>query len=225
MALEKSIAFLKKLAKNNNRDWFEKNKAHYLEAKAEFELFIDELISGIRKFDKRIVADLKAKDCVFRIYKDVRFSNDKSPYKTNFGASINPGGRKSGLPGYYFHVQPGELFLAGGIYRPFPEIVYAVRQEIDYEGKQLERILKSKEYCSYFNGLYQDDKLKTVPKGYDAEHKYLELLKLKSFIAIHEFSEKETASKTFEQQVMKGFKAAYPLNLYLQAAFEKSTSP
>lgn len=221
MALDKSMAFLKKLSKNNNREWFEKNKDSFIEAKAELETFIDKVIEGLKKFDKRIAADLKAKDCTFRIYKDVRFSKDKTPYKTNFGASINPGGKKSGLPGYYFHLQPGEIFIAAGIYRPFPEIVNAVRQEIDYEGKRLEKIMNAKEYKKYYTGLYQDDKLKKVPKGYDSEHPQIELLKLKSFIAIHEFNEKNIASSAFEKDVISGFKAGFPLNEFLQTAFEK----
>lgn len=218
MAFDKSISFLKKLKNNNNKEWFDKNKDQFLEAKAEFEEFVQKLIQALAKFDKEIDPNLAAKDCVFRIYKDVRFSKDKTPYKTNFGASINPGGKKSLKAGYYFHIQPGNVFIAGGNYMPQPDQLNAIRQEIDYNGDKLERILKSKAYQSYFNGLDEEDKLKTVPKGYDKEHKYIELLKLKSFIAFAEIDEKKVQAKDFFTYAVNGYKAMLPLNQFLREA-------
>ena len=137
--MEKTIAFLKRLKMNNNKEWFDSNKNQYLEAKDEFEKLVDNLIQGTNKFDKKISSDLKAKNCTFRIYKDVRFSKDKSPYKTNFGASINPGGKKALFVGYYLHVEQGNSFLAGGVYMPEPPVLQAIRQEIDYN---IEPLLK-----------------------------------------------------------------------------------
>lgn len=218
MHLQKSLSFLKKLKNNNNRDWFVLHKEEFEEAKQEFEEFVQKLITSIAKFDKEVNPDLKAKDCVFRIYKDVRFSKDKTPYKTNFGASINPGGKKSLKAGYYFHVQPENIFIAGGNYMPMPDQLNAIRQEIDYNGDKLEKILKSKNYTAYFDGLDEEDKLKTVPKGYDKEHKHLELLKLKSFIAYKEIESKKTDTKDFITYLVNGYKAMLPLNQFLREA-------
>lgn len=218
--LNKSLQFLKKLKNNNNRDWFEAHKNEFNEAKLEFEEFVQKLIGVISKFDKSVSPDLKAKDCVFRIYKDVRFSKDKTPYKTNFGASINPGGKKSLQAGYYFHVQPGNIFIAGGNYMPPPDMLQAIRQEIDYNGDKLGKILKAKSYTTYFDGLDQEDKLKTVPKGYDKEHKHLDLLKLKSFIAFTNVDEKKLNSKDILTYLGNGYKAMLPLNQFLREAID-----
>lgn len=218
--LDKSLQFLKKIKTNNNRDWFEAHKEDFNEAKLEFEEFVQKLIGIISKFDKSVSPDLKAKDCVFRIYKDVRFSKDKTPYKTNFGASINPGGKKSLQAGYYFHLQPGNVFIAGGNYMPPADMLQAIRQEIDYNGDKLDKIIKSKAYTAYFNGLDQEDKLKTVPKGYDKEHKHIDLLKLKSFIAFTNVEDKKLNAKDAFTYLGNGYKAMLPLNQFLREAID-----
>lgn len=216
--MKQSLDFLHALKKHNSRDWFEKNKSRYLDAKAEFEAFVNELIRGIRQFDPEIAADLQAKDCVFRIYKDVRFSKDKSPYKNNMGASINPGGKKSLLAGYYFHLEPGGSFLAGGVYMPEPVILQAIRQEIDYHPQELEKILKAAGFKKFFKGLDEEDKLKTMPKGYDKAHPQAELLKNRHFVVSHSFSDKDLGTKNLLQTCLAGYKAMLPLLLYLRAA-------
>ena len=180
--MDKTIDFLKKIKNNNQRDWFEVNKDKYLSAKEEFEIEVEKIIKGVAKFDKSINPDLKGKDCTFRIYKDVRFSKDKSPYKTNMGASISPGGKKSLIAGYYLHVEPGSAFLAGGAWMPEPETLQAIRQEIDYNPTPLLKILKSAAFKKYFKGLDEEGKLKTAPKGFEKDHPQLELLKNKSFV-------------------------------------------
>jgi len=218
MQNEKIFSFLKALKKNNNREWFEKNKHKYLDAKAEFEFLVHDLIKGISKFDKKINPDTEAKDCVFRIYKDVRFSKDKTPYKTHFGAYFSPGGRKSSEAGYYFHLEPGSVFLAGGNWQPEPAQLNAIRQEIDYNGGKLTSILNSKNFKKYFDGLSEEDKLKTVPKGFDKDHKHLEFLKLKSFIAYSKFTDKKVAANDFYKQVCDGYKAMYPFIAFLREA-------
>jgi len=123
------LPFLTELEKNNNRDWFNANKSKYLEAKKEFDDFIEALITELQLIDPR-VAGATAKNTVFRIYKDTRFSKDKTPYKNNMGAYIIGGGRKAQLPGYYIHLQPGESFIAGGMYAPAPDKLKAIRREI-----------------------------------------------------------------------------------------------
>ena len=175
--METTLHFLKKLKINNNRDWFDSNKTEYLASKEIFEEFVSELIKGINKFDKKVSLDLKPKDCTFRIYKDVRFSKDKTPYKNNMSASINPGGKKSNIPGYYFHLEPDGCFLAGGVYMPMPDVLKAIRQEIDYNPLPLINVLKSASFKKEFNGLDEEDKLKNPPKGFNKDHAHSEILK------------------------------------------------
>ncbi len=219
--METTFSFLKKLEANNNRDWFEKNKPAYLNAKGEFEVFVQQIINGIAKFDKRISPDLQAKDCTFRIYKDVRFSKDKTPYKNNMGASINPGGKKSLVAGYYFHLQPEGSFLAGGVYMPEPEMLNAIRQEIDYNSAPLLKILKSAVFKKYFKGLDDEGALKTAPKGYDKEHPLIDLLRNRHFIASHTFTNKQVLDKNAANEIVAAFKAMYPFLEYLRQATEK----
>jgi uncharacterized protein (TIGR02453 family) len=216
--MKKTLAFLKDLKSNNNKEWFDKHKNLYLEAKEEFETDVDELIKEIRRFDKKISPDLKGKDCAFRIYKDVRFSKDKTPYKTNFGASISPGGKKSVEAGYYIHLEPGGSFLAGGVWMPEPPMLNAIRQEIDYNPQAFLKILKSASFKKYFKGLDEEDKLKTAPKGFEKDHPQIELLKNKHFIVSSQIAEKSLSDKNFVTAVASGFKAMYPLIQYLREA-------
>lgn len=216
--MQKTLSFLKTLKSNNNREWFEKNKERYLEAKEEHEQFLDKIIKGILKFDKKISADLKAKDCVFRIYKDIRFSKDKTPYKTNFGASINPGGRKSLVAGYYLHIEPGNSFIAGGVWMPEPALLNAIRQEIDYNPDNFFKVLKSASFKKYFKGLDEEDKLKSAPKGFDKDHPHIEILKNKHFIVSHPLSDKQVNDKSAETLILSGFKAMYPFLEFLREA-------
>lgn len=219
--MEQALDFLKTLNSNNNRDWFEKNKEKYLIAKEEYETFVEKVIKGVAKFDTLISADMKGKDCTFRIYKDVRFSKDKTPYKTNMGASMNPGGKKSLVAGYYMHLEPGAAFLAGGVYMPQPEILNAIRQEIDYNSAPLLKILKSASFKKYYKGFDDEGKLKTAPKGFEKDHVHLDLLKNKHFLVSYPLSDKDLTSKTLSDTVIAAFKAMYPLMVYLRAATHK----
>src|SRR4026207_2423805 len=148
MLQSSTLKFLKDLKKNNNKPWFDANRERYEEAKADFANFIQQVIDVHSKKDKTL-ASLKAKDCMFRINRDVRFSKDKSPYKTNFGASINKGGKKAfGSAGYYFHLEPGGSFTGGGLYGPAPEELKKTRQEIDYNFTDFKKIIHSKKFRS-----------------------------------------------------------------------------
>lgn len=222
IVMQQTLDFLKKLKSNNNKEWFEKNKEKYTLAKAEFEVVVDELIRGIYKFDKKLSPELKARDCIFRIYKDVRFSKDKTPYKTNMGASINPGGRKSLVAGYYLHVEPGNgSFLAGGVYMPEPEMLSAIRQEIDYNATPLLKILNSAAFKKYFKGFDTEDQLKTAPKGFEKDHPHLALLKNRHFVVSHPIADKDLISAKLTTTVIAGFKAMHPLLEYLRSATDK----
>ena len=216
--METTLDFLKKLKNNNNREWFDSNKTEYLASKEIFEEFVSELIKGINKFDKKVSLDLKPKDCTFRIYKDVRFSKDKTPYKNNMSASINPGGKKSNIPGYYFHLEPDACFLAGGVYMPMPDVLKAIRQEIDYNPLPLINILKSASFKKEFNGLDEEDKLKNPPKGFNKDHAHSEILKNKHFIVSRKFENKVILKKEGLSKTLDSFKAMYPFLDYLRKA-------
>ena len=216
--METTLHFLKKLKINNNREWFDSNKTEYLASKEIFEEFVSELIKGINKFDKKVSLDLKPKDCTFRIYKDVRFSKDKTPYKNNMSASINPGGKKSNIPGYYFHLEPDACFLAGGVYMPMPDVLKAIRQEIDYNPLPLINVLKSASFKKEFNGLDEEDKLKNPPKGFNKDHAHSEILKNRHFIVSQKFENKVILKKEGLSKTLNSFKAMYPFLDYLRKA-------
>ncbi len=220
MIQKSTIDFLKKIKKNNNRVWFEKNKSLYLTAKEDVEKNVDEILAGIRSFDKRISSDLTAKKCVFRIYRDTRFAKDKRPYKNNLGASISPGGKMDFAPGYYIHIEPGKAFVAGGMWQPPAPELAKIRQEIDYNSKEFLKIINDKTFKKFFGKLDTDDKLVNGPKGYDKEHPMMEYLKLKSFIVVSEIKEKDVLGKNFNKTAIAICKAMKPLNDFLQKAID-----
>ncbi|MES2132984.1 MAG: DUF2461 domain-containing protein [Bacteroidota bacterium] len=217
--METTLKFLKQLAKNNRKEWFDENRKTYETSKAEFEAIVKSVIDKSIVFDKLLIG-LEAKKCLFRINKDVRFSKDKSPYKLNMGASINPGGKKSMIAGYYIHIEPGKSFLAGGTWQPMPEVLAAIRQEIDYNSKEFRKILAAKDFKTYFGGLSEEDKLKTAPKGYEKTHPDLDLLQHKSFIVVHDITDAQVMDKNFPTYVAKVFKAMLPLNSFLRNSGE-----
>lgn len=217
MLHKSTLDFLKKLKKNNNRDWFNANKKLYEDAKYDFEVFLFELIQAIAEFDEDI-SGLEPKDCMFRIYKDVRFSKDKSPYKTNLGASINKGGRKVSNAGYYVHISPSECFLASGLFMPMPDKLLAVRTKIAEEPEKFKKIIDKPDFRKHFKKLWMEDTLKTAPKGFDKEHPLVEYLRLKSFIADHPVKEERVLTKNYVQYSSKIFKAVKPLNDFLNKA-------
>lgn len=195
-----TFSFLKALKKNNNRDWFNGHRPEYESAKANVHEFVQELIAALSSFDTRLMG-LEAKDCVFRIFRDTRFSKNKLPYKTNMGASIHAGGKKVIGPGYYVHLEPGGSFIAGGIWMPPAEELRKIRQEIDYNGKELKKILAKSSFKKAFGSLSNEHTLKNAPKGYAKDHPDIELLKLNSFIVWKDLPDSEVlgakAIKTF----------------------------
>lgn len=219
MDFTKILKFLKDLSRNNDREWFEKNKSRYLESKEQFEEFVAGLLHNMIAVDESL-SGLDPKKLTFRIYRDVRFSKDKRPYKTNMGASLSASGKKGmGKPGYYLHIEPGnKSFIAAGLYMPMPEELSKVRQEIDYNGDRLKKILNDKKLKDLYGDFWKDDALKNIPKGYDKEHNYGEWLKLKSFIITHELKDAEVTDKNFVKNVVKIMKASKPLNDFLTEA-------
>lgn len=210
-----TLEFLSKLKKNNDREWFNKNRSAYEAAKKEFEVFMQAAIDSIAGFEP-ILKGLEASSVIFRINRDIRFSNDKSPYKAHMGGFIVRGGRKNGdkYAGYYIHIEPGASMIAGGAYVPPAPWLNAIREKIDLEPDRFTRILQQKDFRKYFGEL-QGEKLKKVPRGYNSDHPYAELLKHKSYLVINSVSDKDVTSGGFFEHVISTARAMKPLNDFL----------
>ena len=220
MLQHSTIQFLQSLQKNNNKPWFDENRKKYESAKENFAAFVDALIIGIEAFDPGI-QNLTAKNCMFRINRDVRFSKDKSPYKTNMGASISKGGKKINLAGYYFHFEPGKSFAAGGFYMPMAPELAKIRQEIDYNFKEWTSIVESKNFKKHFPGGVEGiEILSRPPKGYEADNPAIEYLKMKGFIVSKPVSNDELMEKNTLKSVLKTFEAMKPMLDFLNRAVE-----
>ena len=218
MLKKSTLDFLKKLKKNNNRDWFNANKKLYEDARYDFEVFVFDLLQKLAEFDDS-VAGLDPKDCLFRIYRDVRFAKDKKPYKQNFAAAIQLNGRKSSKAGYYMHVEPGASMLGGGIYMPMPDNLLAVRKLIAANYKEYEKIINAKDFKKVFGEVWGgDDRLKTVPKGFEKDHPAAEHLKNKSFIAFKMMSDADVLAKNLMSSSVKIFKIMKPFNDFINRA-------
>jgi uncharacterized protein (TIGR02453 family) len=219
-ALSKNtLQYLSELMQNNNRDWFLDNKKRFDDARQEFESFIDALILEIAKFDPAI-AHHRAKDCIFRIYRDVRFSKDKSPYKTHFGAHVTAAAKRSEIhsrAGYYIHIEPGVSMLAGGAYLPQGPWLKAIRQEIAFNGEEFRKVLNAKDFVKHF-GQMEGEKLKKAPKEYDADHPEIELLKHKSFLASNKCPDGQVTSEDFLSYSTEVFRALFPFDQFLNRA-------
>ena len=212
------IGFLRKLKANNQREWFQSNKPEYEKARKQFEALLNSLIPEIRKFDPSI-GMLTPKDCVFRINRDIRFSADKLPYKTNMGAYISQGGRKGEMAGYYIHIDPEQSFAAGGLYMPQPEVLKKVRDEIYFNAGEFKSIIHKPSFVKVFGEL-DGDKLTRPPKGYPADFPDIELLKYKSFTASHLLNEKTIVSVGLVKDVAGLFLEMYPMIRFLNNAIK-----
>ncbi|MGE0088011.1 MAG: DUF2461 domain-containing protein [Bacteroidales bacterium] len=217
MLSQNILHFLRDLCKNNNREWFHQNNERYQKAKKEFEQFITLVIMEIAQFDPSI-KNVKPKDCIFRINRDVRFSNDKSPYKTNMGGYIVPSGRNSGNAGYYIHIEPDNCFLAGGIYMPPVERLKAVRTEIYENTDQFKEIINHKDFVKQFGELSVEDKLKQPPKGFPKDFPDIDLLKFKHYSVLKSVSEKTVTSKGYLKETVDTFKAMHPFIQFINEA-------
>ena len=214
--MDKVLEFLKELAVNNNREWFQDNKKWYNESRDKVLFLTDVLINEIGKFDPT-VRGLRPKDCLFRIFRDVRFSHDKRPYKTNFGSFICRGGRKSMNPGYYFHIEPENSFIGGGTYMPPAEPLKAIRNLMAEHGDEYKEIIDAPDFKHEFPEMY-DDKLKTAPKGFPKDHEFIDLLRYKSFIFSKSFSDADVTSDKYVENVVDAFEKLYPVNAFLYQA-------
>ena len=221
MLQSSTLRFLKELKKNNTREWFEKNRKQYETAKEDFANLIQSVIEKYGRKDEEI-ASLKSKDCMFRINRDIRFSKDKSPYKTNFGASINRGGKKSIFAGYYFHCEPGNSFVGGGLWMPLPEDLKKVRQEIDYNFDEFKKIIENIKFLSAYKELHkgEDTSLSRPPKGYEENNPAINYIKLKSFIAMTPVADAELTKNNLREKIVNAFESLQPLLKFINRALE-----
>ncbi len=210
------LPFLQDLTNNNSRDWFNDNKERYLVAKGEFEDFVADLIPKLAEIDKDI-SGLEPKNCIFRIYRDVRFSHDKSPYKVNMGAAMTKGGRKSPYATYYVHVEPGNAFAGGGIWMPAGPVLKAMRQEIFYNTDEFKQVINAPSFKKYFTQL-DGEKLKRPPRDFPAEYPEIELLKYKSYIAGHSMNDTIVSSDQFMEKLLDIYRSLYPFNSFINHA-------
>jgi uncharacterized protein (TIGR02453 family) len=220
MLQSSTLKFLRDLSKNNNKTWFENNRDKYEASKADFEVLIQQVIDKHGKKDETI-RDLVAKKCTFRINRDIRFSKDKTPYKTNMGGSLDRGGKKSRFAGYYIHLEPGDKsFVGGGLWMPMPEELKKVRQEIDYCYDEFKSIVESKKFRAVYDGLYtgEDISLKKVPQGFDNENPAASFLKLKSWLAMKQMTDKEMTSPDLTKKVLAAFEALQPFLNFINRA-------
>ena len=212
------MSFLSSLGKNNNREWFDKNKDRYLEAKKSFDDFVGLLIQTAKAIDPSI-GYLEPKNCTFRIYRDIRFSREKTPFKTNFGAYISKGGKNSEWAGYYFHLEPSESFVAGGKYMPQGPMLKAIREAIFYEPEKFRAILEKKEFKKRFPEI-MGDKLKTAPLGYPKDHPDIDLLKYKGYAVWQPLSDESLKSPSLLDEIGAAWKELKSLNDFLNNAME-----
>jgi uncharacterized protein (TIGR02453 family) len=209
---KETLQFLKNLRANNDREWFNINKDKFISASENFIEFVNELIAEVSKFD-RTVSGLDAKNCVFRIYRDTRFSKDKSPYKTYFGATLMGKGKGCGVAGYYLHLEPGNTFLAGGVHMTEPSKLKAIREEISENGKAFLKIINDKKFKDNF--VIEGEKLVKVPQGFDKEDPMGEYLKYKELMIHHAVADREAVSEGFMKYCARIFAAMVPFNAFV----------
>lgn len=215
--METLLTFLRELAQNNNRDWFNTHKPRYQESLEFFRQFAGKLLTGISTFDPAL-GNLEARDTIFRIYKDVRFSKDKSPYKTHFGCWMTKGGRKSTDAGYYFHLEPEKSFLAAGVWMPPREQLTLIRQEIVFNPDAYLEVINHPMIKEKYERSGREDMLKKGPAGFPNESPLLEEIKYKHYIYSRQYSDAEILDSNLPDIAVEDFKGLYPLVNYLNHA-------
>ena len=213
------------MKENNNRDWFAEHKKWYNEVRLDFERISSELVTEISKFDTEI-GQVEVKDCIFRIYRDTRFSHDKTPYKTHFGVFIaTAGGRKSQRAGYYIHLDPVGSFVASGVWCPDTILLKALRQSVYDNIEEFNSIRIQQDFSKYFNTFFEEDKLKTVPRGFPKDFEYAEFLKLKHYLVKYELSPALLESDNLVKQLSVILKEAHPFNMFLNYTVDEVMNP
>ena len=213
------LSFLSDLQKNNNKEWFNDNRKRYEESKEKMLFFTELMIQEISKFDDEIKY-ISPKDCLFRIFRDVRFSKDKQPYKTNIGSFITRDGRKGHRAGYYIHLEPGASFIGGGVWCPMPEPLKAIRSEVYDNAEGLKEIIQDKSFNRYYPAI-MGEQLKTAPKGFPRDFEDIALLRHKSYAFGHELTDKIVKSDDFVATVVDAFHELHKANRFFNVAMDK----
>ena len=221
MISKASFSFFSELKYNNYKEWFDENRSIYLAARKEFEKLVNLAIGEISVFDKKS-AQTTAKTSIFRINRDIRFSNDKSPYKTNMGAFIARGGKKSIFAGYYIHFEPGACFLSGGIYMPSGAVLKALRNEIFENMDEFKAIIEKPSFMKHFGSELWGEKLKTAPKGFPKDYEDLEYLKFKHYTVVKNEPDRLYQGNKLIQEIHEVFREMHPFNEFLNRAIEES---
>ncbi len=221
MLQSSTIKFLKDLKKNNTKEWFDVNRKIYEAAKADFLNLTEAVLKAIVAKDETL-SHLDPKKCVFRINRDVRFSKDKSPYKTNMGMSISKGGKSAMSAGYYFHLEPGACFIGGGIYMPMPDEVKKIRQEIDYNWDEFKKIITTKKFATVFGDITKSAEFSLVrpPKGYDENNPAIDYIKLKSWTATTPIMDIDLTEKQLANKIVAVFETMKPLIDFLNRGID-----
>jgi uncharacterized protein (TIGR02453 family) len=206
-----SLNFLLQLKSNNNKPWFESNKSNYLKELNHIEIFADALLQELSQTD--VLETASGKKSVYRIYRDIRFSKDKTPFKTFWGGSFTRA-TASRRGGYYFHLEQGNSFFAGGFWGPNATDLKRIRSEFDHDAKSFRNILNSKSFVGTF-GTLQGEQLKTTPKGFGIDHEAIDLLRYKQFLIIKRFTDDEVVSPLFLEQALETCKNMRPFFDYM----------
>ncbi len=217
MITEASLIFLDDLKNNNHRDWFQANQKRYDAYKKEYKQLAEAFIAEMSKGDSTL-SHLEARNCTFRINRDIRFSKDKSPYKTNMGIWMSSGAKGFNLAGYYIHIEKGASFIAAGLHQPEADDLKKIRREIDGFHDDLEAIVGNAEFKKLYGDLDRENALKTMPKGFDKEHPAIEFLKLKSFTATAKLSDKDIEDKDFVKKTSKKLLVLKPFVEFINRA-------
>lgn len=207
------LDFLSELQENNNREWFKDNKARFDILQKEFIDIVQVLINRISMFDKE-VAGMQPKDCIFRIYRDIRFSPNKLPYKNHFGAYVALGGRKSERSGYYIHLEPGNSIFSGGLWQPEPALLKLLRKEIYNQIDEFVEILEKPSFKAVY-GTLEGEKLKRMPAGYPSDFPHSEILLYKDFTVAASRPDKFFEKKNWIEDAIKCFEELFPFNQFL----------
>lgn len=221
MITKEALQFLSDLIANNNTEWMHANKKRYESYKKDYHSFISSILAEMKPLDKSL-EPLEVKNCTFRINRDIRFSKDKSPYKTNMGVWMSQDKNRKNAPGYYIHFEAGNCFVAGGVWCPEAGELKQIRKEIEFFHEDLESIVSNENFQKEFNQLDRGENnvLKKAPKDFDPNHPAIEFLKLKSFTASHKITESLFSEADFSKKIAKKLVALKPLNDFLRRALE-----
>ncbi|GAB4409180.1 MAG: DUF2461 domain-containing protein [Bacteroidia bacterium] len=218
MIRQETLDFLSGLSQHNEKGWFDARRSQYEAARDNLIQVVDRVIEEIATFDDTL-GGVVARQSLFRINRDVRFSNNKDPYKTNMGAFVSRGGRNSPFAGYYVHIEPGKSFAGGGSYMPPADVLQKIRAHIDHEGPRLREIISDPAYVAVY-GTLEGEALRTAPKGYPKDHPEIDLLRMKSFVGTRTLTDAQLTSPDLVHRLAEDFRALYPLIDFLNEAID-----